>query len=101
MPGVESLVLWIDALCIDQDGEVDKIEQVKQMRHIYAHAKSVMTWLGPAADTVTLLLNCRQHQQSKRAQHHQLSDSNYVSAALDLRSPVNILEICRTKRMVR
>ncbi|KAM5354050.1 hypothetical protein ACJ41O_000700 [Fusarium nematophilum] len=44
------LTLWIDALCIDQDDEAEKTEQVAQMQQIYSRAASVITWLGPAAD---------------------------------------------------
>ncbi|KFH43176.1 Heterokaryon incompatibility protein 6, OR allele-like protein [Hapsidospora chrysogenum ATCC 11550] len=42
------LTLWIDALCIDQNDEVEKTEQVQQMKQIYLQATSVITWLGPA-----------------------------------------------------
>ncbi|EKJ71656.1 hypothetical protein FPSE_08102 [Fusarium pseudograminearum CS3096] len=45
------LTLWIDALCIDQDDEVEKTEQVQQMHQIYSQASSVITWLGPASAT--------------------------------------------------
>ncbi|OBS25955.1 hypothetical protein FPOA_06487 [Fusarium poae] len=44
------LTLWIDALCIDQNDEVEKTEQVQQMHHIYSKATSVITWLGPASE---------------------------------------------------
>jgi hypothetical protein len=46
----EPLTLWIDALCIDQNDEVEKSEQLDQMRQIYSQARSVIAWLGPAAD---------------------------------------------------
>jgi hypothetical protein len=42
------LTLWIDALCIDQNDEAEKTEQVQQMQQIYSQATSVITWLGPA-----------------------------------------------------
>lgn len=46
----EPLTLWVDAICIDQSNETEKTEQVQEMRQIYMHATSVITWLGPAAD---------------------------------------------------
>jgi hypothetical protein len=50
------LTLWIDALCIDQSDDVEKSEQIEQMRQIYSEALSVTTWLGPAADNSELAM---------------------------------------------
>ncbi|KAL4725737.1 Folylpolyglutamate synthetase [Fusarium chlamydosporum] len=50
-PDDAPLTLWIDALCIDQNDEVEKAEQVRKMHRIYSHATSVITWLGPATET--------------------------------------------------
>ncbi|KAJ8118409.1 hypothetical protein OPT61_g621 [Boeremia exigua] len=60
-PEYEPLILWIDALCIDQDDEVEKTEQVQQMQQIYANATSVITWLGPAADNSDAAMHWIQH----------------------------------------
>jgi hypothetical protein len=38
--------LWIDAICIDQDSELEKIHQVAQMGKIYMKATKVVMWLG-------------------------------------------------------
>lgn len=60
-PEAEPLTLWIDALCIDQNDEVEKTEQVQQMHHIYSQAASVITWLGPAtenSDAAMLWIQC-------------------------------------------
>ncbi|PMD23285.1 hypothetical protein NA56DRAFT_644186 [Hyaloscypha hepaticicola] len=45
-----SLVLWIDALCIDQSSILEKNIQVPLMGQIYSFAKSVFVWLGLHAD---------------------------------------------------
>ncbi|RDL30488.1 Heterokaryon incompatibility protein [Venustampulla echinocandica] len=45
------VVLWVDALCINQMDDAEKIEQVNMMREIYACAKSTRVWLGPADET--------------------------------------------------
>jgi hypothetical protein len=45
-----SLVLWIDALCIDQSSIPEKNIQVPLMGQIYSSAKSVFVWLGLHAD---------------------------------------------------
>jgi hypothetical protein len=39
-------IIWADAICIDQDNEVEKGLQVKLMDRIYGHASRVCVWLG-------------------------------------------------------
>ncbi|KAL8960959.1 MAG: hypothetical protein Q9193_002420 [Seirophora villosa] len=41
---------WIDAICINQDNAEDKAVEVKRMNVIFANARTVLIWLGPAAD---------------------------------------------------
>jgi hypothetical protein len=45
-----NMMVWIDALCIDQEHPEERGHQVAQMRAIYSDAKRVITWLGPAPD---------------------------------------------------
>lgn len=42
--------LWVDALCINQDDNGEKSEQVKQMDKIYTYALRVVIWLGDSWD---------------------------------------------------
>ncbi|KAF2794595.1 heterokaryon incompatibility, partial [Melanomma pulvis-pyrius CBS 109.77] len=42
----ESVVLWIDALCIDQSNLQERNYQVRQMPKIYRAAQEVVAWLG-------------------------------------------------------
>ncbi|KAF2692280.1 HET-domain-containing protein [Lentithecium fluviatile CBS 122367] len=42
----EERVVWVDALCIKQDDDVEKSLQVRMMHHIYARARRVVVWLG-------------------------------------------------------
>ncbi|KAF9772424.1 hypothetical protein IL306_009871 [Fusarium sp. DS 682] len=42
-----SRILWVDAVCINQDSPEEKSKQIPLMREIYASANSVLTWLGP------------------------------------------------------
>jgi hypothetical protein len=49
----EDLVVWIDAICINQKDVLDRNEQVKRMRYIYESAAIVDVWLGPAAEDST------------------------------------------------
>ncbi|KAL8708720.1 MAG: hypothetical protein Q9220_006445 [cf. Caloplaca sp. 1 TL-2023] len=40
------IFLWVDALCIDQDNEEEKNQQVSKMARIYSSAYRVLIWLG-------------------------------------------------------
>lgn len=42
--------LWADAICINQNNEMEKTEQVRMMRDIYKAAKFTIIWLGPLED---------------------------------------------------
>jgi hypothetical protein len=39
-------VLWIDALCINQDDDAERVHQVGIMGSIYRQARQVLVWLG-------------------------------------------------------
>lgn len=45
-----SVLLWIDALCIDQTHSEEKNLQVSRMADIYSRAKNVCIWLGEGDD---------------------------------------------------
>jgi hypothetical protein len=38
--------LWIDAICLNQDDETEKAQQIPKMRLIFGEAKEVYIWLG-------------------------------------------------------
>ena len=42
----QTLVLWIDNICINQEDRNEKSVQVRMMADIYKHAESVFIWLG-------------------------------------------------------
>lgn len=39
-------ILWIDALCINQEDDAEKGVQVRRMDFVYANATAVLIWLG-------------------------------------------------------
>ncbi|KAF3008766.1 hypothetical protein E8E13_010270 [Curvularia kusanoi] len=39
---------WIDAICINQEDDVEKVSQIRLMSTIYQRAKKVLVWLGLA-----------------------------------------------------
>jgi hypothetical protein len=43
---VESVLVWVDALCIDQKNKEERTQQVQLMTSIYSTADSVAIWLG-------------------------------------------------------
>jgi hypothetical protein len=43
-------IIWVDAVCIDQEKEQEKEQQIQFMAKIYAQANRVVVWLGEAAD---------------------------------------------------
>jgi hypothetical protein len=43
-------VVWADAICIDQDNEEEKKNQISLMREIYNKASRVLVWLGEDVD---------------------------------------------------
>lgn len=38
--------IWIDAICINQNDEIERADQVRKMREIYSGAWMVVAWLG-------------------------------------------------------
>lgn len=49
-------ILWVDAICINQNDIPERNRQVAQMRDIYKTAIGVEVWLGPAAVETALVL---------------------------------------------
>jgi hypothetical protein len=46
----EDVVLWVDAICIDQNNLEERNHQVGIMRSIYKNASRVIVWLGPSSE---------------------------------------------------
>jgi hypothetical protein len=45
-------IIWIDAICINQDDKEEQGQQVQLMAMIYSKAHRVLVWLGETADDV-------------------------------------------------
>ncbi|KAI4926519.1 hypothetical protein J4E85_006813 [Alternaria conjuncta] len=43
-------ILWIDAICINQDNHVERNQQVQMMSRVYTRAANVCIWLGQQDD---------------------------------------------------
>ncbi|KAK5654526.1 hypothetical protein OQA88_7155 [Cercophora sp. LCS_1] len=47
---IDHVILWVDAICINQNDTGERNHQVQLMARIYSSAKRVLVWLGPSAD---------------------------------------------------
>lgn len=45
-----SILLWVDAICINQDNIPERNFQVQLMKQVYMHAERVLIWLGESED---------------------------------------------------
>jgi hypothetical protein len=44
------MVLWVDAICINQNDDHEKGKQVSRMGHIYGGSSNTIVWLGASDD---------------------------------------------------
>lgn len=51
------LVIWIDAVCINQDNVIERNAQVQYMMEIYKGASSVVVWIGHECDESDLAIS--------------------------------------------
>lgn len=51
-------VVWIDAICIDEQSVEEKNQQVPLMCDIYSWASATVVWLGPAGDDSDVAMSC-------------------------------------------
>ncbi|RYN45573.1 hypothetical protein AA0114_g8981 [Alternaria tenuissima] len=75
----KSRILWVDALCINQNDIQERSHQVQQMATIYSSARTVLIWLGewPSFDT------CRDQERCERAFSELLTESRRINSMLD------------------
>ncbi|KAF4437259.1 heterokaryon incompatibility [Fusarium acutatum] len=50
-------VLWVDAICINQNDDVERATQVLRMSNIYQDCSRVIIWLGPEKHGIGLLFS--------------------------------------------
>jgi len=58
-------ILWIDAICIDQQNIPERSSQVRRMADIFSWSKRVVVWLGREADGSSLALHLLEVLSSK------------------------------------
>lgn len=67
----QTRILWIDAICINQDDIEERNHQVTMMKEIYSRASNVIVWLGEASkdssDAVSLIKSITTNDTLKEA----------------------------------
>jgi Heterokaryon incompatibility protein (HET) len=48
----KSKLVWADAICINQEDDIEKSHQVKRMGKVYKDAKAVLVWLGKDSEGI-------------------------------------------------
>ena len=74
--------LWADGICIDQQNDADKREQIPLMRQIYSHPEQVLVWLGDDKDESAKVMKALEWIEQHRICGQYLLDDAYV-----MRSP--------------
>ncbi|KAF5716656.1 hypothetical protein FGLOB1_2462 [Fusarium globosum] len=84
-------IIWIDAICINQEDNDEKGRQVQSMAEIYAKATRVIVWLGEVADKSDYALEAIR----AAAEEEYAVEQQYTSTAADrtsLEAIVTLLE---------
>ncbi|KAK4164711.1 hypothetical protein QBC43DRAFT_317354 [Cladorrhinum sp. PSN259] len=80
-------ILWIDAVCINQEDKVEQAQQVRFMAEIYFKAGRVIIWLGECQDkdrdTLRAICDAGNRDRSEKSSSNELSEAA-VLAFLDL-----------------
>ncbi|SCO92442.1 uncharacterized protein FRV6_16570 [Fusarium oxysporum] len=75
----KSVDLWIDAICINQNDDTEKSQQVRMMPDIYSKAHRTLIWLGPRADQSDEAMEFIRSAPSIRTDDANLDIDNLVS----------------------
>ena len=79
--GEENLVIWADAICINQADLAERAEQVRRMRTIYARAEKIVAWLGQATDDSALAMEWAEELYDFMATREAMHGSVYAVIA--------------------
>jgi hypothetical protein len=97
-------IMWIDAVCIDQQNLQERAIQVQFMATIYAHASRVVVWLGEGKDDSTRIFAAIEQaavRDRRRLILGQLEDYSPASQALALSHAAGTLETSLVAMLAR
>ena len=81
----ETRTLWIDALCINQDDDVEKSSQVALMYEIYSNTKRNLILLGDGHDTTPIAIDCiRRIVKDMKAETNNLANARTLMYNADV-----------------
>ena len=83
----QPVLIWIDAICINQSDVVERNQQVKIMDHIYVEAEEVIAWLGDDPRGVARVLRVQHSPESADSEVTQ----NITSSPLDWNEAISDL----------
>ncbi|KAK5689813.1 hypothetical protein LTR97_012572 [Elasticomyces elasticus] len=74
-------MLWVDAICINQNNIPERNDQVRKMGSIYSHAQRVLVWLGLATEASREAFDflLRSNQNSPRNRGALVEDRGWVA----------------------
>ncbi|KAK4163129.1 heterokaryon incompatibility protein-domain-containing protein [Cladorrhinum sp. PSN259] len=85
-------VIWIDAICINQEDTTEKGSQVQSMAKIYAKASRVLVWLGAATATSKQALDHIRRAGRQRAATKASTQTTEQDTQASEQAVVNLLE---------
>lgn len=65
----EDRILWVDAICINQNNTHEKMHQIRQMGDIYKKAEEVIVWLGDGTDKTNFTMDTMMRLQEYRLEY--------------------------------
>lgn len=79
-------LIWIDAVCINQNDVVERNAQVARMAEIYSNAVRVLVWLGEGCsplenDSIATALHCLSQRRHSHYREHMVALPNGSSVA--------------------
>lgn len=77
-------MLWVDAICINQEDEDEKGQQVQFMAKIYAKASRVIVWLGKEAAESNQALEEIRNAAGNQSTNPTINETNHQQAILTL-----------------
>ncbi|EUC49463.1 hypothetical protein COCMIDRAFT_63830, partial [Bipolaris oryzae ATCC 44560] len=86
-------ILWIDAICINQEDKVEQSHQVQQMGQIYEKAEKLLIWLGKATpQMIALMERLNQFRNADPDYHYKLEtfqDWNWTDHSIAIKQILN------------